>query len=213
MNNVLWKTVVGSHMWDMQRPDSDLDLFVCFVVPTEDILSGRVKFGTATFVTENNVDTQTHEIGKVIDMLLKGNINYMHYVLSPKIIVTSKWHEELKEILVANMAKNIYHSTKGCIHGVMHRYIMGKQELTDKEVHKKFNQVYRLYMFAEDWLLNKRVSFRKVNEKFSYDKYEEVIKKLDEAYEKSELPETPPEEPFRDLLLRVRLEYLSNRSP
>ncbi len=29
-NVILWRSVVGSHIWGMNRPDSDIDYYICY---------------------------------------------------------------------------------------------------------------------------------------------------------------------------------------
>ena len=72
--NKLWTTCVGSHVWKMNRPDSDIDLFEVYAVPTADILSGDITSGkTLGCGSQNrvgNCDIVVHDIGKVVDMVI-----------------------------------------------------------------------------------------------------------------------------------------------
>ena len=60
--------------------DSDIDLFEVYAVPTADILSGDITSGkTLGCGSQNrvgNCDIVVHDIGKVVDMVIKGNVNF-----------------------------------------------------------------------------------------------------------------------------------------
>ena len=81
---------VGSHMWKMENETSDIDLVMIYTVPTRRILRGE-KF-PATIRQEmvarrgGIYDTLGWEIGHLIDLLIKGNINAIWYATSPLVI-------------------------------------------------------------------------------------------------------------------------------
>ena len=65
--NKLWTTCVGSHLWKMNRPDSDIDLFDVYAVPTADILSGDITSGKTLgcgWNTTGNVSQVTIALNK-----------------------------------------------------------------------------------------------------------------------------------------------------
>ncbi len=84
---ILYISCVGSHMWGMENEESDIDLVMIYVVPTRRILRGE-KF-PATIRQEMAAreggiyDTLGWEIGHLIDLLIKGNVNAIWYATSP----------------------------------------------------------------------------------------------------------------------------------
>ncbi len=63
--HVLFRTVIGSHMWRMQHPGSDLDYFVGFAYPTEIFLRGYHP-KESFFYASPERDEHYHEIEKII---------------------------------------------------------------------------------------------------------------------------------------------------
>ena len=41
-NVILWRSVVGSHIWGMNRPDSDIDYYICYAVDPRDFWLGNI---------------------------------------------------------------------------------------------------------------------------------------------------------------------------
>lgn len=68
----LFTTEIGSTIWQMRHPKSDTDLFRVYVASTEEILKGTANT-RSKFTQKDNTDIALHEIGKVVDQLLKGN--------------------------------------------------------------------------------------------------------------------------------------------
>jgi predicted nucleotidyltransferase len=150
----------------MNHAGSDVDLFQCYVAPTRDILRGENRGGGCHFTQDKAKDPpedlQNHEIGKWIDMLIKGNVNYYWGVFSPLVqearIAPSGMFEPdrtflsyLRGIVRGQPTKAIYHSTKGLAMSNM------KDVQTDERWHdprwrrKKLNIIYRTVKFADGW--------------------------------------------------------------
>lgn len=197
----LFTTVVGSHAWNMARSDSDVDKFVGYQVPSKYILTGDFRWDRGSFIRQGNEDVQAAEIGKIVDMLLKGNINYIIYVMSPIIVETTTWHMELRKIVEENKGKNIYLSVHGMSVHNWEKYI-------DEMTHKKFNQIARVIRFAVNWMLHDKVAFEPTDEEPSDERFYELLDELNSAYEGSDLPKNPDREPFRQFLYDVRLDYM-----
>ena len=140
----LWASVVGSHAWNMQRPDSDIDII-------EVVIDGARDFFTGNGMTKNveihetsgkelgydvkrlmdvignkggrvdKYDVTQMEIGHLIDLLKKGNINAIWAVMSPvqstttgiKIMVL----DPLKKIVLDTLSFKTWKSVKGCVYG------------------------------------------------------------------------------------------------
>jgi predicted nucleotidyltransferase len=95
-------------MWKMEKETSYIDLFMIYTVPKRRILRGE-KF-PATIRQEivarrgGIYDTLGWEIGHLIDLLIKGNINAIWYATSPLVIMPSALQEELSAILSCGSA-------------------------------------------------------------------------------------------------------------
>ena len=203
MNNMrtLWHTNVGSHMWRMDRPDSDIDVFEAYIVPTRDILRGISRQNSHCSQTEK-IDTAKHEIGKVVEMLISGNINFVLGVISPIILNDSPELQELRDIYRANLSKNIYNSVHGmALHNYKKYFETGKDPSW-----KKLAQVLRLLRFGERILRYGDIRFEpvSVDEILVPRVIESKIADLERYYDDSPLPKRPDEGPYRDYLEKLR---------
>lgn len=217
----LFETVVGSHAWNMQRPDSDIDIFQAYQVPTKDILSGILR-QNSHFTAGEEKDESRHEIGVVIEQLIKGNFNFVVGVCSP-IVNEDKYGylKELREITKRNLAKNIYHSTKGL---AIHNYkkYFNPKNIIDRSVtndiirqqvlQKKANLVVRSLMFGESILTFGEINFMKIIKNQTEEDIHYWIDAIDDSYKDSKLSETPDPTEFRDFLYRIRIHDLSIRN-
>ncbi len=113
----LFVTNVGSHMWQMNHPGSDVDLFVAVLAPTKSILRGE--FNDQSKVEYSGpTDKQYHELGRIVDQVLRNNWNYLSGVMSP--IVVKDWTRlpELRR-LVATIGRTIIMGSKLLREGVI----------------------------------------------------------------------------------------------
>src|SRR5574341_1477687 len=163
----LWISNVGSHAWLMNRPDSDIDIFTAFIVPSRDILSGRNHGGGSHCSGSSgagDVDKVSHEIGKIVDELIKGNINFLVGTLSPILISQHKdCLRSLKNILIE------HGQTKACIHSIrglaVHNYrkfITGSDTARDYPLTKKCNTINRVLLFGINLLNGNGYEFKPV---------------------------------------------------
>jgi len=209
----LFETTVGSHAWNMQRPDSDKDIFQSYIVPTRDILSGILRQNSHSTQGKDR-DESRHEIGVVIEQLLKGNFNFIVGVCSP-IVNEDKYGylANLKNITERNLAKNIYHSTKGlAMHNYKKYFVNNVNDgtITKEELQKKINLIVRSLIFGE-WILSSRtVKFIKIDDQTVEDIHYQM-KGLDFAYEHSKLPESPDHTEFRNFLYKLRIAELEGK--
>jgi len=194
-------TIFGSDIWGMRHSKSDIDLFRVYVATTEEVLKGTANI-RSKFIEEGDTDIALHEIGKVIEQLLKGNMNFIIGVMSP--IVVESYNpvllHELRDIVRENISKNCYHS----IHGMaMHNYKKYVESGFDKS-ERRCNKILRVLKFGQRLLREGKVVFEPVVGGTSK-MIEEELKNLEVAYKNSELPEKPNEEPFREWLYNLRL--------
>lgn len=200
--NLLWETVVGSHLWGMNKPDSDIDYFSVFNYPTKIFLQGynpQLSF----FHHYSDHDVHKHEISKVIEQLSKCNINFIIGVMSNKISHTSKYHRELYEYVKNNPCKGIEHSIWGLANGNYNKYILSGIDTSEK----RCNKILRVLQFGITLLNTGKYEFRP----FYGGTPEMILQKSDElifAYNNSKLPITFDERWLRNYLYNVRIDYL-----
>lgn len=202
--NILFVTKIGSHVWGMNTKKSDTDLFQVYVVPTKDILRGKANT-KSKFIHGYNTDLAVHEVGTVVEQLLKGNLNFIIGVMSPLIVKTSKEHQELREIVSRNLAKNCYHSIRGM---AMHNYKKYVESGKDRS-EERCNKILRVLKFGVELLETGKIKFKSITSG-TPNAILGWLNALDGAYNSSSLPEKPNEEEYREWLLKVRLKYLGD---
>ena len=196
-------------MWEMNHEDSDEDYFEIYLGDTKKLLMGKPE-DDSTFMHSDEVDIHKHEVGKVVNQLLKGNINFIVGVTSPLVTYACGEFIELRKMTIDNLSKNCYYSIKGMSKHNYQRYFEDEHSDVVKskdEYTKKCNQIIRYLDFGIDLLSNKELNYKKVKDG-NVKEVKEKIDMLDEAFEESTLPEKVDEEPFRDYLYRIRLEDL-----
>jgi len=212
---ILYISCVGSHMWRMESKESDIDLVMIYIVPTKRILRGE-KF-PATIRQEMAArgggiyDTLGWEIGHLIDLLIKGNVNAIWYATSPLVIMPSALQEELSAIVQANLCRESYHSIKGMAESQINSET-GQLKLSGTGLVKRPGKGYRTALrtinFGIKLLREARISYEPVMHDPALEELKEGMNQLDEAYRQSMLPDLPDEDQFRDFLLRQRLEEM-----
>jgi len=206
---IIGRTNVGSHMWGMNRPDSDVDIFEIYVAETRDVLLGHVPKSYCVKVEGKNEDKAQHELGKVVNMLLAGNVNFVWGVSSPVIIYDTETFRTLRELWWQHKSKNLYHSVRGlALHNLKK---LGATGMTEK----KARTILRTIEMARTYLSQGgSVLYYPHTESLpgDYRSLEaHVLEKLDDlamCYEGSGLPEKlEPWEVvlFEDFLVRERL--------
>ena len=206
MENELFATIVGSHMWKMQRPDSDLDIFTCYVGPTRDLLIGRQFKSVSTPLPDDNLDMTEHEIGKVVNMLIKGNINFVWGLTSPEIETTTPYHEDLIKIFKQELSKNVYHSIDGLFRNNYKKYVSKVKKIQPKRIW----MMYRTLKFGIALLETGELNYKAVDTTISLKDLNETHLELANAFENSTLKTEPKTEAYYDFLYKVRVLVLTD---
>lgn len=209
----LFSTNTGSHLWSMQRPESDIDYYVAYQAPSIDFLLGHAHTGSHQSIIGLD-DRQSHEIGRVVDELLKGNFNHIIGVMSP--LTMQDWSElpKLRELTKLNLSKCCYNSIHGLAIHNMKKYIWSPTKelkpLTPEAKQKKLNTVMRTLKFGITLIETAEFKFEP-----AWDATEEDIKnaiaELDESYANCDkLPDKPQAvNEMMDWLLDIRFQQLS----
>ena len=114
----LFVTEVGSRMWGMADVSSDHDMFCCYLTPASEYLrTGNFHPNrpskTGVMVDGAEYDFQYMEIGHLVGLLKKGNVNAIWAVCSGIVHKESPILTQLKFITRSQMSKATYHSIEG----------------------------------------------------------------------------------------------------
>lgn len=201
----LFSTLTGSHAWNMNHIDSDKDLFVCYAAPSKDFLIGK----THNKGHQSNlmgVDRTSMEIGKVVNQVLKGNINYLTYMLSPVVEFTTPEHKKLVDMTYLNLSSRSYRSIRGFAYDEFSKKVGNDN---GKDTQKVRRSILRNLIFGTTLLGAGVIDFCCVTWDVEIKELEEQFESLDKAYENTPLPAEPKhEKEMLDLLLEIRMENL-----
>jgi predicted nucleotidyltransferase len=216
----LFVSNVGSHMWQMNHSKSDIDLFNCFKYDNYSILSGIKKPKSFQYndtpewewkYHATRVDEVQHEIGILIQQLLKSNVNFLWGVMSP-IPISCHPHFQLKRlqtIIKDNLSKQVYHSIHGlAVHNFKHYLNDAFPPLEkDEKLMKKARIIMRTLNFGINLLLEEEFLFESIGYT-TKDIIENMIDALDTAFFESNLPaKIPNPDQFYDFLYDTRMKF------
>lgn len=97
-NNIVFKSLVGSHNYNLNTEQSDKD-YKAFVVPTFDDLYINDYIKTVTNISEE-VDIEYTDIRKLENILYKSNTSFLEILFSKELEINSDYKEEVKELLM-----------------------------------------------------------------------------------------------------------------
>lgn len=133
IENPIFISVSGSHLYGIPDPE-DVDLRGAHAVSWEQFSDYRGRRDKPIEKTIGQVDLVSQEIGRFLALLVKPNVNFIEQVLSPLKIVTSKHHNNMKEIARDCISKACYSHWKGfakhtSYHAVQEDYKKAKRNL------------------------------------------------------------------------------------
>lgn len=231
---LVFATISGAHLYGFPSEDSDFDLRGVHVLPISEIVG--LEIGRETIQVEEireglELDLVTHDAKKFFGLMLKKNGYVLEQLFSPLIVKTSPEHEELKNIGTKCITKYHAHHYFGFArtewklfekedpHRVKPLLYIFRVLLTGIHLMQtgaveanllNLNEVFNLSYIPE--LVERKV---KGNEKgilpqadldFYGREYKRLIVELEQAMEKSNLPEKPTaKDELNDLLIRLRL--------
>jgi len=234
---ILFRTIVGSHMWGQEHEGSDTDKFECYIFDSRSFLIGNRHEGCHHHEGDNE-KTISCEIGHVIRQLLKGNVNFLWGVMSPKIdlcttnIDPTMW--DLRGIVRENLSKATVHSIRGfAIHNLKHWFGIKLEKIISIDgdidyliVEKKEprlipeNRKYYKILNTCARTLGFGINLLKDGGKHFYNYFDNpqkaktpgevlyLLRRLEMAYRDSKLPDKPNREPFEEFLLLTRFNDL-----
>lgn len=113
---LLFATVSGAHLYGFPSRDSDVDLRGVHVLPAEEVVgltTGPETLDRMWLQNEAEVDLVTHDVAKLIRLMLRRNGYVLEQVLSPLVVVTSPEHEELVALAPGCLTKWHAHHYRG----------------------------------------------------------------------------------------------------
>jgi predicted nucleotidyltransferase len=206
----LFITEVGSFMWGMGTPESDHDYIQIFQQPTYDILAGYA-FPTSKphreFV-ENGVeyDYQYMEVGHLVNLLLKGNINAIWAVTSPIVVQEhcALDFDNLRRITLNNLSKASYASISGMASSQLLDSTR-RPKATNMNKNKAYTTCLRTLNFGIRMFTTGELVYAPVNYVPSLAEIKVTFDEtLRDAYKTTLLPDKPNEHEFRDFLYYLR---------
>ncbi len=231
---LLFATLSGAHLYGFPSPDSDYDLRGVHLLPLTELVGMRP--GPETWeISEQREDIEldlvTHDLGKFCRLLLNKNGYVLEQIFSPIIVHTTTEHSELKRIARACITKRHAHHYLGFSKGqwklfqkdspprakpllyVFRVLLTGIHLMRTGEVEAdiiKLNEAFKLGYIDELAAMKKELSenvMLKTDGISVYLKeYERLTRVLEEAMEKSRLPESPGAvDELNDFLIRTRL--------
>ena len=200
----LFSTLVGSHAWKMNHPGSDKDLFVCYAAPSEDFLIGRTH-NRSHRSKIGNIDRTSTEIGKVVNQILKNNINYLIHVLSPAVEFTTPEHKRLYNLTITNIHSECFNS----INGFAGNEFRKKVNEGERDTQKVRRSILRTLNFGITLLRDGVVKFAPVTGDVEISDIDFAFEELVIAHENTMLPDEPLHvDKMMDWLLDVRMQNL-----
>lgn len=232
---LLFATVSGAHLYGFPSPDSDYDLRGAHVLPMKEalgMLRRRDAVESVGFCEGKRVVLATQDALKFFTLLTKRNGYVLEQLYSPLIVETSAWHEELKHIgsscatrghykyylgfaeeewkclgeEEAPKARHLLFVFRALLEGI-HLMLTGSVESNLVALNDEYRLPYvaelveRASVSAEDGYLEL------TEMSFFAREYRQLVKRLEEAAEISQLPEEAScTEALNDLLVRVRLD-------
>jgi predicted nucleotidyltransferase len=231
---LLFATISGAHLYGFPSPDSDFDLRGIHLLPLENVVG--MKVGPETIEKSGihdglEIDLVTHDAKKFFSLMLKKNGYVLEQALSPLIVHTTPEHEELKAIAADCVTRHHAHHYLGFaatqwklfekenpprVKPLLYVYrvlltgihLMRTGRIEGNLV--RLNESARLPYLPE--LIDRKVTgsekghLESTDLDFHQREYERLRAELEEAYEKSSLPETTSAgKALDDLLVRVRL--------
>ena len=234
-HELLFVTVSGAHLYGFESKDSDWDLRGAHIAPMADVLA--LSPGPETYeVMDKNavpeIDIVTHDVRKFFLMLLKNNGYVLEQIFSPLVVLTTPEFDELRDIARRCICRHHRHhffhfgldqwklvtgSKAPTVKGLLYTYrplLAGIHLMRTGIVESNIRTLNRDLHLSEidDLVARKLAGAEKMTvSDAELDRhrplYDRLCRELDEARERSQLPEETParaREDLNALLLRLR---------
>ncbi len=197
-------------MWGMEDLSSDHDLFCCYATPSSEYLRTGNFHPTRAAKTHQIIDWQEYdfqymEIGHLVNLLVKGNINAIWAVCSPIVHEDNSYLHNLIEIVKNNLSRASYASINGMAHSQLNDVI---KRAAVKDPLKSKATACRTLVFGSNMLEGNGLKFEPATGEFTPKRIGEEFRRLEEAKENSSLLEEVNDKEFRDFLFGLRMDEI-----
>lgn len=214
----LWRVLVGSHAWGLAHEGSDYDYFACYVIDSNDLLSGRNSVGgchVSSGIGEDGVkwDLQSHELSRWVEGAVSENLNYMIGLFSPLPLEDPYGLlAELRGLVSAQRTTAIIPSTLGMARSNLKKFDSHMDSGDARRAYKNLRSSIRSIWFARRFLegipssklFDYMAPVRDIPDEKLMENLKLYMELLEEDSERSELPSRPDAEPFHDYEYRIR---------
>lgn len=231
---LLFMTISGAHLYGFPSPDSDYDLRGSHILPLPQVVglnTGRETIEHSVIRDGLEIDLVTHDVKKFFEMLLKRNGYVLEQLYSPLVVRTGPIHAELKELAKGcitryhsyhyfgfaqtnwkffsqeqpHRVKPLLYTFRGLLTGI-HLMQTGEIEANLVRLNDNFKLPYLNELIARKLAGPEKGTLENNDLGFYEQEYLRLRAALEEAHQRSQLPEAPTaRNALHDLLLRLRL--------
>lgn len=231
---LLFATISGAHLYGFPSPDSDFDLRGVHLLPLKEIVGlnpGHETIEKSGIHDGLEIDLVTHDAKKFFGLMLKKNGYVLEQLLSPLVVLTTPEHEELKDIATDCLTKHHAHHYLGFaatqwkllhkenpprvkpllyVYRVLltgiHLMQTGQVEANLVRLNEEFQLPYLHELIERKVSGTEKGTLDQTNLSFHEGEFRRLEAELQNAFQRSDLPEQPRgAAALNDLLIRVRL--------
>ena len=231
---LLFVTISGAHLYGFPSRDSDYDVRGAHVLPPNEVVGldpGRETIELSEVRDGIELDLVTHDVKKFFSMLLKKNGYVLEQLYSPLVVHSTPGHEELKEIALGCITRHHSHHYFGFaetewklfqkeqprrvkpllyVYRVLltgiHLMRTGAVEANLPALNQEFKLSYIDELVVRKMEGGESGTLQGPDLAFHQGEYERLRSQLEEAHQKSLLPEAPTSRAaLNSLLVRLRL--------
>lgn len=222
-NNIILECVVGSHMYNLDTPESDIDTKGIYVIPTNELLNTLGGFKKIDKVYDhNNPDWAFFEVQKYMSLVLKGNPTALELLYANEYTTITEDGQLLVDNRSAFLSKRIKNAYIGYALQQVKRKYRNASDITKYRAGKHVRHTWRLIkqyeQLATTGTLQPKLTDNERAECFAFmDKsYEEVYDWFRENKERLEkldsvLPDEPDYNKVNKILTILRSKYYESR--
>jgi len=234
---LLFVTVSGAHLYGFPSPDSDYDLRGAHILPLREVVGldiGRDTIEVSEVRDGLEVDLVTHDVRKFCGLLLKKNGYVLEQLYSPLVVHSTSGHEELKRIATGCVTRHHSHHYFGFaetqwrlfekerprrvkpllyVYRVLltgiHLMRTGAVEANLVHLNDEYQLPYISDLIARKLAGAEQSTLEDADVAFYHGEYGRLRGMLEDAFQKSALPDapsTPTRAALNDLLIQLRLQ-------
>ena len=236
---VLWVGLTGAHAYGFPSPDSDLDLKAVHMADARAVLgvgAGPSPLEHLSVFEGREMDFSSHDLAQVVHLLLRGNGNMLERLLGPLNLVTTPAGHTLRHLARQSLSRRLFYHYRGFFAGMRREYeseaaagvrtakrllyayrvaLTGIHALIEGEIETRVDVLAERYHMPGVGALiqiKQRAEHQTLGEAEATPHLaaiERLERQLEEARERSVLPESPPnQEALERFVVEVRLHRL-----